>query len=93
MRWGVLLDNNRLDPNHAVSEDKSGSVVCLVMASLSFFPGESSTKALDVAATLRKAQDQGKCSARRSGLPSLPVVLPEARGESKASGVSLALLD
>lgn len=73
---GVLLSNHKVNPDHLVSVDKSGGVPCLLMAPSSYISGYSTTKALDVATALRKAQYQGKSSARCSALPFIPVVVP-----------------
>lgn len=74
---GVLLVNNGLNQHQAVSVEKSGGAASLVLAQSSFFPGDSSFKALNVAATLRKAQDQGKSSTHRAVVvgASIPKVL------------------
>lgn len=44
-----------------------------------FYPGDTSIKALDITALLEKTQDHGKSNPLQTAPPSLPVALPESR--------------
>lgn len=74
----VLLDSHRLNQHRLALIDNSGETPFVALASLSLFPGDNSTKALDIAGMLEKAQDHGKANPHRVVPPSIPMALPES---------------